>query len=63
MFLSVQEALAADSVSDCVLSFVDMLLPVLLGLLKGLDPSQGDAHQRKHCHRITRVTSLLLDIL
>ncbi|XP_010752908.3 protein CIP2A [Larimichthys crocea] len=55
-----QEALAADSVSDCVLSFVDMLLPVLLGLLKGLDPSQGDAHQRKHCHRITRVTSLLL---
>ncbi|TKS87409.1 Protein CIP2A -like protein [Collichthys lucidus] len=58
-----QEALAADGVSDCVLSFVDMLLPVLLGLLKGLDPSQGDAHQRKHCHRITRVTTLTRPLL
>ncbi|XP_067433903.1 protein CIP2A [Thunnus thynnus] len=55
-----EEALGADSVSDCVLSFVEMLLPVLLGLLKGLDPAQGDAHLRKHCQRITHVTGLLL---
>nr|XP_033494539.1 protein CIP2A [Epinephelus lanceolatus] len=58
--LSVQEALGAESVSECVLSFVEMLLPVLLGLLRGLDPAQGDVHLRKHCHRITHVTSLLL---
>lgn len=63
VFLSVQEALGAESVPDCVLSFVEMLLPVLLGLLKGLDPTKGDAHLRKHCHRITHVTSLLLNIL
>ncbi|XP_044031927.1 protein CIP2A isoform X1 [Siniperca chuatsi] len=55
-----EEALGAESVSECVLSFVEMLLPVLLGLLKGLDPAQGDAHLRNHCHRITHVTSLLL---
>ncbi|CAK6970259.1 protein CIP2A [Scomber scombrus] len=55
-----EEALGADSVSDCVLSFVEMLLPVLLSLLKVLDPSQGDAHLRKHCQRITHVTGLLL---
>ncbi|XP_059183404.1 protein CIP2A isoform X2 [Centropristis striata] len=54
------EALGAESVSESVLSFVEMLLPVVLGLLKGLDPAQGDAHLRKHCHRITHVTSLLL---
>uniref|UniRef100_A0A8D0AYD6 Cellular inhibitor of PP2A n=1 Tax=Sander lucioperca TaxID=283035 RepID=A0A8D0AYD6_SANLU len=58
-----EEALGAESVSECVLSFIEMLLPVLLGLLRGLDPSQGDAHIRKHCHRITHVTSLLLNIL
>lgn len=61
--LSVQEALGAESVSDCVLSFVEMLLPVLLGLLKAVDPAQGDAHLRKHCGRITHVISLLLNIL
>ncbi|XP_078018826.1 protein CIP2A [Epinephelus lanceolatus] len=55
-----EEALGAESVSECVLSFVEMLLPVLLGLLRGLDPAQGDVHLRKHCHRITHVTSLLL---
>eukprot|EP00064_Thunnus_orientalis_P021937 superscaffoldBa00006982_g22108 len=58
-----EEALGADSVSECVLSFVEMLLPVLLGLLNGLDPAQGDAHLRKHCQRITHVTGLLLNIL
>uniref|UniRef100_A0A673CAW4 Cell proliferation regulating inhibitor of protein phosphatase 2A n=1 Tax=Sphaeramia orbicularis TaxID=375764 RepID=A0A673CAW4_9TELE len=58
-----EEALGADTVSACVLSFVEMLLPVLLGLLKGLDPAQGDAHIRKHCYHITHVTSLLLNIL
>ncbi|XP_029282243.1 protein CIP2A, partial [Cottoperca gobio] len=58
-----EEALGAECVSDCVLSFVEMLLPVLLGLLRGLDAAQRDAHLRKHCHRITHVTSLLLNIL
>ncbi|XP_076617785.1 protein CIP2A [Chaetodon auriga] len=55
-----EEALGAEGVSDCVLSFVEMLLPGVLGLLKGLDPAQGDAHIRKHCRRITHVTGLLL---
>ncbi|KAF7650719.1 hypothetical protein LDENG_00121420 [Lucifuga dentata] len=57
------EVLAAESVSECVLSFVDMLLPVLLGLLKILDPAQRDAQLPKHCRHITHITSLLLDIL
>lgn len=61
--LSHQEALGAECVSDCVGRFVEMLLPVLLGLLKGVDPAQEDVHLRKQCHRITHVTSLLLDIL
>ncbi|XP_047468227.1 protein CIP2A isoform X2 [Mugil cephalus] len=55
-----KEALGAEIVPDCMLSFVEMLLPTLLGLLKGLDPAQGDVHLRKHCQRITHVTSLLL---
>ncbi|KAK5849792.1 hypothetical protein PBY51_014098 [Eleginops maclovinus] len=58
-----EEAVGVDSVSECVLSFVEMLLPVLLGLLRGLEAAQGDAHLRKQCHRITHVTSLLLNIL
>uniref|UniRef100_A0A673CF04 Cell proliferation regulating inhibitor of protein phosphatase 2A n=1 Tax=Sphaeramia orbicularis TaxID=375764 RepID=A0A673CF04_9TELE len=58
-----EEALGADTVSACVLSFVEMLLPVLLGLLKGLDPAQGDAHIRKHCYHITHVTTLTLPLL
>ncbi|XP_072234736.1 protein CIP2A isoform X2 [Leuresthes tenuis] len=58
-----EESLGAESVSECTLSFVEMLLPGLLGLLKGFDPAAGDAHLRKHCHRITHVTSLLLNIL
>ncbi|XP_028288114.1 protein CIP2A [Parambassis ranga] len=55
-----EEALGAENVSDWMLSFVEMLLPVLLELFKGLDPTQGDSHLQKHCHRITHVTSLLL---
>ncbi|XP_041823387.1 protein CIP2A [Melanotaenia boesemani] len=55
-----EESLGAESVNECTLSFVEMLLPVLVGLLKGLDLAQGDAHVRKHCHRITHTTSLLL---
>uniref|UniRef100_A0A3P8S8Z1 Cellular inhibitor of PP2A n=1 Tax=Amphiprion percula TaxID=161767 RepID=A0A3P8S8Z1_AMPPE len=47
----------------CMLGFVEMLLPVLFELLKGLDPAQGDAHVRKHCHRITHVTTLTLSLL
>lgn len=63
VFVSVQEAVGEESMSDCVLTFVEMLLPVLLGLVKGFDPAQGDSQMRKHCNRITHVTSLLLDIL
>ncbi|KAM4718209.1 protein CIP2A [Anableps anableps] len=55
-----EESLGAESVSESTLSFVEMLLPVALGLLKGLDPAKGDAHLRKHCHRITHVSTLLL---
>ncbi|KAM6900093.1 protein CIP2A [Xenentodon cancila] len=58
-----EESLGAESVSECTLSFVEMLLPVLLELLKGLDLTQGDAHLGGRCQRITHVTSLLLDIL
>ncbi|TNN32801.1 Protein CIP2A [Liparis tanakae] len=48
-----EEALAAGAVSECVLSFVEMALPVLLALLRGAaPPAQGDAHLRKHCHRV-----------
>ncbi|XP_011486924.1 protein CIP2A [Oryzias latipes] len=57
-----EESLAAESVSECALSFVEMLLPVLLGLLKSLDPAQGDAVLRKHCQRVTHVTNLLLTL-
>lgn len=62
-FIFLQEALGADTVADCVLSYVEMLLPRLLDLLKGLNTAEGDTRLRKHCHRITHVTSLLLDIL
>ncbi|XP_075996771.1 protein CIP2A isoform X2 [Genypterus blacodes] len=55
-----EEALGAEGVSECVLNFVDMLLPVLLGLLKSLDPAEGDAELQKHCTRITHTTNLLL---
>uniref|UniRef100_A0A3B4X343 Cellular inhibitor of PP2A n=1 Tax=Seriola lalandi dorsalis TaxID=1841481 RepID=A0A3B4X343_SERLL len=58
-----EEALGAESVPDSVVSFVEMLLPVLLGLLKGLDPAKGDAQLRKHCHRITHVTTLTPPLL
>uniref|UniRef100_A0A3Q1FU44 Cellular inhibitor of PP2A n=1 Tax=Acanthochromis polyacanthus TaxID=80966 RepID=A0A3Q1FU44_9TELE len=58
-----EEALAADTMPDSMLSFVEMLLPVLFELLKDLDPAQGDAHVRKHCHRITHVTTLTLPLL
>uniref|UniRef100_A0A3B3ZN91 CIP2A N-terminal domain-containing protein n=1 Tax=Periophthalmus magnuspinnatus TaxID=409849 RepID=A0A3B3ZN91_9GOBI len=58
-----EEALGADSVADCLMSYVEILLPVLLDLLRGLDSAEGDAQLKKHCTRITHVTSLLLDIL
>ncbi|XP_027860199.1 protein CIP2A [Xiphophorus couchianus] len=57
-----EESLGAESVSGSTLNFVEMLLPVALGLLKGLDPAKGDAHLRKHCHRITHVCTLLLTL-
>ncbi|XP_041669692.1 protein CIP2A isoform X2 [Cheilinus undulatus] len=55
-----EETLAAETLSDFVLSFIEMLLPVVLALLKGPDPARGDAHLKKFCHRIIHVTSLLL---
>uniref|UniRef100_A0AAX7VGA9 CIP2A N-terminal domain-containing protein n=1 Tax=Astatotilapia calliptera TaxID=8154 RepID=A0AAX7VGA9_ASTCA len=58
-----EETLGAESMPDSTLSFVEMLLPTLLGLLKGLNLSQGDAHLRKHCLRISYVTTLTLPLL
>uniref|UniRef100_A0A3Q3C076 Cellular inhibitor of PP2A n=1 Tax=Haplochromis burtoni TaxID=8153 RepID=A0A3Q3C076_HAPBU len=58
-----EETLGAESIPDSTLSFVEMLLPTLLGLLKGLNLSQGDAHLRKHCLRISYVTTLTLPLL
>ncbi|RVE59144.1 hypothetical protein OJAV_G00201030 [Oryzias javanicus] len=58
-----EESLAAEILSECTLSFVEMLLPVLLGLLNALDPAEGEAVLRKHCQRVTHVTNLLLNIL
>ena len=58
-----QGALQAECVSDPVCRFVSTLLPVVLELLKGVDPAQDDVQLRKQCHRIIHVTSLLLDIL
>ncbi|XP_029698941.1 protein CIP2A [Takifugu rubripes] len=55
-----EEALGRDTVSDCVLSFTEMLLPVLLGLLRSVDPAHGDARLRKQCRRIAHVSGLLL---
>lgn len=60
---SVQEALGAESMSDSVLSFIEMLLPVLLELLRAVDPAEGDARLRQHCCRVTHVANVLLDIL
>lgn len=62
-FLSIQESLGAERVSESVLSFVEMLLPVVLGLLKGPVQEQGDAHLRKHFQRVTHISTLLLNIL
>ncbi|CAB1437101.1 unnamed protein product [Pleuronectes platessa] len=36
-----KESLGADTLPDRVVSFIEMLLPVLLGLLRGLDPCEG----------------------
>ncbi|XP_024137880.1 protein CIP2A [Oryzias melastigma] len=57
-----EESFAAEVVSECTLSFVEMLLPVLLGFLKALDPTRGEAVLRKHCQRVTHVTNLLLTL-
>ncbi|TNM96157.1 hypothetical protein fugu_015818 [Takifugu bimaculatus] len=58
-----EEALGRDTVSDCVLSFTEMLLPVLLGLLRSVDPAHGDARLRKQCRRIAHVSALTLSLL
>nr|XP_057915408.1 protein CIP2A isoform X2 [Doryrhamphus excisus] len=55
-----EEALGAASVSDGVRSFVEMLLPVLLGFVKDADPAHRDAPLRQHCERITHVNDVLL---
>ncbi|XP_061777336.1 protein CIP2A [Nerophis ophidion] len=49
-----EEALGAAFVWDGVRSFVEMLLPVLLGFV------QGDVDLRQHCIRISRVSGVLL---
>ncbi|XP_053715076.1 protein CIP2A [Synchiropus splendidus] len=48
---------ALESTSDSALSFLEMLLPVLLGLL-----DQGGMDLRQRCRRTTRVTRLLLTL-
>ncbi|KAM4543691.1 protein CIP2A isoform 1-T1 [Fundulus diaphanus] len=57
-----EETLGAESVSESTLSFVEVLLPVVLGLLKGPDLPQGEADLRKHCQRIAHVSTLLLTL-
>uniref|UniRef100_A0A8C7D2D4 Cellular inhibitor of PP2A n=1 Tax=Oncorhynchus kisutch TaxID=8019 RepID=A0A8C7D2D4_ONCKI len=60
---SLQEALGSQVVSVCVLGFVELLIPVVLDLLQGLDPAAPDSQLRTHCIRTTHTTSLLLNIL
>ncbi|XP_068160632.1 protein CIP2A isoform X2 [Antennarius striatus] len=55
-----EEALSTASVSEAVLNFVQMLLPVLLGLLTAVDPLQSEAQLTTHCLRVTLVAGLLL---
>ncbi|XP_038133592.1 protein CIP2A homolog isoform X2 [Cyprinodon tularosa] len=57
-----EESLGAERVSESVLNFVEMLLPVVLGLLKGPVQEQGDAHLRKHFQRVTHISTLLLTL-
>uniref|UniRef100_A0A8K9XA86 CIP2A N-terminal domain-containing protein n=1 Tax=Oncorhynchus mykiss TaxID=8022 RepID=A0A8K9XA86_ONCMY len=52
-----------EVVSVCVLGFVELLVPVVLDLLQGLDPAAPDSQLRTHCIRTTHTTSLLLNIL
>uniref|UniRef100_A0A674D1J2 Cellular inhibitor of PP2A n=1 Tax=Salmo trutta TaxID=8032 RepID=A0A674D1J2_SALTR len=58
-----EEALGSQVVSVCVLGFVELLVPVVLDLLQGLDPAAPDSQLRTHCIRTTHTTSLLLNIL
>ncbi|XP_055784362.1 protein CIP2A isoform X3 [Salvelinus fontinalis] len=55
-----EEALGSQVVSVCVLGFVELLVPVVLDLLQGLDPAAPDSQLRTHCIRTTHTTSLLL---
>ncbi|XP_013883240.1 protein CIP2A homolog [Austrofundulus limnaeus] len=55
-----EESSGAENMSESTLSFTEMLLPVLLGLLKDVNPTQGDAQLRKHCRLVTHTSSLLL---
>ncbi|XP_019745103.1 protein CIP2A isoform X1 [Hippocampus comes] len=56
-----EEALGAAIMPDSTESFVEMLLPVLLDFVKGLDPpSQGEAQLRQHCECVTHINSVLL---
>uniref|UniRef100_A0AAZ3P5R7 CIP2A N-terminal domain-containing protein n=1 Tax=Oncorhynchus tshawytscha TaxID=74940 RepID=A0AAZ3P5R7_ONCTS len=55
-----EEALGSQVVSVCVLGFVELLVPVVLDLLQGLDPAAPDSKLRTHCIRTTHTTSLLL---
>ncbi|XP_029955088.1 protein CIP2A [Salarias fasciatus] len=55
-----EEALGGDLVSDWTLSFVDLLLPVLLDLLRSLESSSGDSDLRRVSSWTTSISSLLL---
>ncbi|KAK6299593.1 hypothetical protein J4Q44_G00296260 [Coregonus suidteri] len=48
-----EEALGSEVVSVCVLGYVELLVPVVLGLLQGLDPAAPDSQLRTHCIPLT----------
>ncbi|XP_061522290.1 protein CIP2A isoform X1 [Phycodurus eques] len=56
-----EDALRAASMPDGVHIFVEMLLPVVLDFVKGLDPTaHDDTHLRQHGERIIHVNGVLL---
>ncbi|XP_061660823.1 protein CIP2A isoform X2 [Syngnathoides biaculeatus] len=55
-----EEALSAVSMPEGVHVFLEMLLPVILDFVKGLDVPANDAHLRQHCERIIHVNRVLL---
>ncbi|XP_010888396.1 protein CIP2A isoform X3 [Esox lucius] len=57
-----EESLSSEVVSVCVLGFVELLVPVVLGLLQRPDPAAPESQLRTHSSRITHATCLLLTL-